>query len=159
MRPVFARLSELDIPPQANVEEEPPSDKTLLYELEDLIRKASDQDTQGENTDADEGSSNDRADDVPISPSPEKANAPEATPLPHPPLRAVAPTEEQKWVASQGVAVFRRLHGWAKQVGNFDAAKRFWWLAQTLQKKKLPSQADAKKGKQFWEKALKKGFR
>ena len=37
MRPVFARLAELEIPPEANTDEQPVSDMTLLHELDDLI--------------------------------------------------------------------------------------------------------------------------
>lgn len=38
MRPVFDRLGELDIPPEANNDEAPVSDMTLVHELDDLIR-------------------------------------------------------------------------------------------------------------------------
>jgi len=37
MRPVFARLAELEIPPEANTDEQLVSDMTLLHELDDLI--------------------------------------------------------------------------------------------------------------------------
>jgi predicted RNA binding protein YcfA (HicA-like mRNA interferase family) len=37
MRPVFARLAELEIPPETNTDEQPVSDMTLLHELDDLI--------------------------------------------------------------------------------------------------------------------------
>ncbi|MDP1612460.1 MAG: AAA domain-containing protein [Sulfuritalea sp.] len=38
MRPVFDRLGELGIPPEANIVEAPKSDMTLIHELDDLIR-------------------------------------------------------------------------------------------------------------------------
>jgi very-short-patch-repair endonuclease/superfamily I DNA/RNA helicase len=38
MRPVFDRLGELEIPPEANVDETPATDMTLIHELDDLIR-------------------------------------------------------------------------------------------------------------------------
>lgn len=37
MRPVFDRLGEMGIPPEANINEAPPSDMTLIHELDDLI--------------------------------------------------------------------------------------------------------------------------
>ncbi|QKE37582.1 AAA domain-containing protein [Ferrovum myxofaciens] len=37
MRPVFARLAELEIPPEANMDEQPVSDMTLIHELDDMI--------------------------------------------------------------------------------------------------------------------------
>lgn len=37
MRLVFARLAELGIPPEANTDEQPVSDMTLLHELDDLV--------------------------------------------------------------------------------------------------------------------------
>lgn len=38
MRPVFDRLGELGIPPEANIAEAPKSDMTLIHELDNLIR-------------------------------------------------------------------------------------------------------------------------
>ena len=38
MRPVFDRLGELDIPPEANIDEPQSSDMTLIHELDELIR-------------------------------------------------------------------------------------------------------------------------
>ncbi len=38
MRPVFDRLGELEIPPEANIDEPQGSDMTLIHELDDLIR-------------------------------------------------------------------------------------------------------------------------
>jgi len=43
MRPVFDRLSELQIPPEANTDKEPVSDMTLIHELDELIRRGSDE--------------------------------------------------------------------------------------------------------------------
>jgi hypothetical protein len=42
MRPVFDRLAELGIPPEANLDGEHAPDMTLIHELDDLIRNGLD---------------------------------------------------------------------------------------------------------------------
>ncbi|WP_239795503.1 AAA domain-containing protein [Candidatus Nitrotoga arctica] len=39
MRPVFTRLAELEIPPEANADEQPVSDMTLVHELDAMIKQ------------------------------------------------------------------------------------------------------------------------
>lgn len=44
MRPVFGRLGELEIPPEANIDEPQASDMTLIHELDEMIRCGFDSD-------------------------------------------------------------------------------------------------------------------
>lgn len=68
--------------------------------------------------------------------------------------------EEQEWVVSKGSTALRKLHKWSKESGNFKQSdvSLIYWVAQDIEKKKRPSPANARKVKQLWEKAVKKGF-
>jgi len=70
------------------------------------------------------------------------------------------PEAEQEWVVSKGSAALRKLHKWSRESGNFKQSdvSLIYWVGQDIEKKKKPSPANARKVKQLWDKAVRKGF-
>jgi very-short-patch-repair endonuclease len=71
------------------------------------------------------------------------------------------PEVEQLWVVSKGSSALRKLHKWSKESGDFKQSdvSLIYWVAQDIEKKKKPSPGNARKVRQLWEKAVRKGFR
>ncbi|MCX5913705.1 MAG: hypothetical protein NTV04_17430 [Deltaproteobacteria bacterium] len=81
--------------------------------------------------------------------------------LPEKPPGEYQPEEEQEWVVSKGSAALRKLHRWVKDSGDFQQSdvSHIYWVAQDVERKKMPSPANARKAKRLWEKAVRKGYK
>jgi hypothetical protein len=67
---------------------------------------------------------------------------------------------EHAWIAAKGSTALRKLHRWAKESGNLEKSEvsLIYWVALDLDKKKPLSDANARRVKRLWEKAVRKGF-